>query len=114
MEGITSKFIFCKIINKLINLILILQSSLYKAFRFNKPRNDKPIGSSTSPTPSYSSSEGGIYATIGSIPPPTTAPPPPPSHRVSAPPMESNSTLPRYAQHRRVKSISDIEVISAT
>lgn len=88
------------------------------------------MGSSTSPTPSYSSSEGGIYATIGSQqhlvqhgpssapppPPPTTAPPPiPTNHRVSAPPLESNSILPHYAQsHRRVKSISDIEVVAAT
>lgn len=84
-----------------------------KAFRFNsKYRPDKQFGSSTSPTPSYSSSENGIYATIGSPPPlPTTAPP---SHRVSAPPMDTHSSLPRYGQHRRVKSISDIEIIAAT
>ncbi|XP_037918589.1 kazrin isoform X3 [Hermetia illucens] len=98
------------------------QSSLSKALRFHtKSRADKSLGNSTSPTPSYSSSEGGIYATIGPLPllpPPTTAPPqpPPPSHRVSAPPMADSSTasLPRYAQHRRVKSISDIEVVAAT
>ncbi|XP_065092223.1 kazrin isoform X2 [Ochlerotatus camptorhynchus] len=46
------------------------------------------------------------------------------SYRVSAPPMDhagssaassssSMATLPKYAQHRRVKSISDIEVASA-
>ncbi|XP_034652959.1 kazrin isoform X1 [Drosophila subobscura] len=85
------------------------QSSLSKAFRFNaKPHragDRSSFGNSTSPTPSYSSSEGGggIYATIGSLhhqqqqqhqqhqqqqhqqqqqhyhhflPPPTTAPPP--------------------------------------
>lgn len=34
------------------------------------------------------------------------------SHRASAPPMDTNSTLPRYAEHRRVKSINDIEVLS--
>lgn len=83
-----------------------------KAFRFNsKYRPEKQFGTSTSPTPSYSSSENGIYATIGPPPLPTTAPP---SHRVSAPPMDTHSSLPRYAQHRRVKSISDIEVIAAT
>ncbi|XP_053963017.1 kazrin isoform X2 [Anastrepha ludens] len=79
------------------------QSSLSKAFRFNakSSRSGNSIGdrssfgNSTSPTPSYSSSEGGggIYATIGGhpphsaplyptaahhFPPPTTAPPPPP------------------------------------
>ncbi|XP_017090729.2 kazrin isoform X3 [Drosophila bipectinata] len=96
------------------------QSSLSKAFRFNsKPHRSgdrSSFGNSTSPTPSYSSSEGGggIYATIGHqysnphhhqqqqqhyhhfLPPPTTAPPPiptaggnygPPGHRVSAPPV---------------------------
>ncbi|XP_033253369.1 kazrin-like isoform X2 [Drosophila miranda] len=79
------------------------QSSLSKAFRFNtKPHragDRSSFGNSTSPTPSYSSSEGGggIYATIGSLhhqqqqqhhhqqqqqhyhqflPPPTTPPPP--------------------------------------
>lgn len=35
------------------------------------------------------------------------------NHRISAPPtmssQNSNSTLPRYVDHRRVKSISDIE-----
>ncbi|KAJ6641775.1 Kazrin [Pseudolycoriella hygida] len=88
-----------------------LRGSLSKAFRFNsKYRPDKQFGASTSPTPSYSSSENGIYATIGQ-PQPTTAPP---SHRVSAPPLDTYSSLPRYAQHRRVKSISDIEVIAAT
>jgi len=79
-----------------------LQSSLSKAFRFNsKPHRTgdrSSFGNSTSPTPSYSSSEGGggIYATIGHqypnphtnlqqqhyhhfLPPPTTAPPPIPS-----------------------------------
>lgn len=78
------------------------QSSLSKAFRFNsKPHRTgdrSSFGNSTSPTPSYSSSEGGggIYATIGHqypnphtnlqqqhyhhfLPPPTTAPPPIPS-----------------------------------
>ncbi|KRG04723.1 kazrin isoform X2 [Drosophila mojavensis] len=98
------------------------QSSLSKAFRFNsKPHragDRSSFGNSTSPTPSYSSSEGGggIYATIGPqqmqmqahhhahqphhyLPPPTTAPPPPPpgssygppppGHRVSAPPLAS-------------------------
>lgn len=98
------------------------------------------MGSSTSPTPSYSSqsSESGMYATVGSIVPPalpSTAPPSTlphqsrhyhigsdasqmqqhPNHRVSAPPLETNnSTMPRYADHRRVKSINDIEIISAT
>ncbi|XP_041448897.1 kazrin isoform X2 [Drosophila obscura] len=49
------------------------QSSLSKAFRFNtKPHragDRSSFGNSTSPTPSYSSSEGGggIYATIGSL-----------------------------------------------
>ncbi|XP_058459377.1 kazrin isoform X3 [Malaya genurostris] len=143
-----------------------LRGSLTKAFRISssyKPRggtgnvsngggSDKnSVYSSTSPTPSFSSSEGGIYATVGGLhhmhylPPPTTAPPPVPSvyqpggalssplataaeqranHRVSAPPMDhagssaassssSMATLPKYAQHRRVKSISDIEVASA-
>lgn len=103
----------------LYSIVLSQQGSLSKAFRFNtKGRVDRPFGgSSTSPTPSYSSSsENGIYATIG--PPPSIAPPPPPtappSHRVSAPPMDTQSSLPRYAQHRRVKSISDIEVVAAT
>ncbi|XP_067632781.1 kazrin isoform X2 [Eurosta solidaginis] len=79
------------------------QSSLSKAFRFNAKSSRSgnsigdrsSVGNSTSPTPSYSSSEGGggIYATIGGhppysaplypttshhFPPPTTAPPPPP------------------------------------
>lgn len=82
-----------------------------KAFRFNsKYRPDKQLGTSTSPTPSYSSSENGIYATIG----PQQSTTAPPSHRISAPPMDTHSSLPRYAQHRRVKSISDIEVIAAT
>ncbi|ETN59404.1 hypothetical protein AND_009001 [Anopheles darlingi] len=113
------------------------------------PGSDKnSVYSSTSPTPSFSSSEGGIYATVGSLqthpaffhqhhhhhhhlPPPTSAPPPVPgpgirtsdplgavqeraaaaNNRVSAPPMDSgHATLPKYAQHRRVKSISDIEI----
>ncbi|KAL1396166.1 hypothetical protein pipiens_010700, partial [Culex pipiens pipiens] len=138
--------------------------SLTKAFRISsgyKPRaggsgtsnggggSDKnSVYSSTSPTPSYSSSEGGIYAAVGfhqlhghlphhHLPPPTTAPPPVPSsgggvpsplatadqranYRVSAPPMDGSSssssmaTLPKYgSQHRRVKSISDIEVAAA-
>ncbi|XP_055920511.1 kazrin isoform X2 [Eupeodes corollae] len=101
-----------------------LRSSLSKAFRFNaKARGERSFGNSTSPTPSYSSSEGGggIYATIGPplLPPPTTAPPPPPpSHRVSAPPAASQSSDPTlvmaYGQHRRVKSISDIEVMAAS
>ncbi|KAL7735315.1 hypothetical protein ACLKA6_018010 [Drosophila palustris] len=97
------------------------QSSLSKAFRFNTKSNRagdrSSFGNSTSPTPSYSSSEGGggIYSTIGPhqmqslhhpphhfLPPPTTAPPPPPlsgsssnygpppaGHRVSAPPVGS-------------------------
>ncbi|XP_035794057.1 kazrin-A-like isoform X4 [Anopheles albimanus] len=139
------------------------QGSLTKAFRMSsgyKPRSsngtsgggggggsgpgsDKnSVYSSTSPTPSFSSSEGGIYATVGSLqthpaffthhlPPPTSAPPPVPgpiirtsdplgavqervaaaNNRVSAPPMDSgHATLPKYAQHRRVKSISDIEI----
>ncbi|KAH8399055.1 hypothetical protein KR215_001475 [Drosophila sulfurigaster] len=97
-----------------------IYSSLSKAFRFNTKPNRagdrSSFGNSTSPTPSYSSSEGGggIYATIGPhqmqslhhpphhfLPPPTTAPPPPPTsggvnygpppagHRVSAPPVGS-------------------------
>ncbi|XP_058064502.1 kazrin [Anopheles bellator] len=134
------------------------QGSLTKAFRMTsgyKPRGSSGNGggsgpgsdknsvySSTSPTPSFSSSEGGIYATVGSLqshpaffhhlPPPTSAPPPVPggrtsdplgvplqhagpvagtNNRVSAPPMDSgHATLPKYAQHRRVKSISDIEI----
>ncbi|KAH8300144.1 hypothetical protein KR044_010514 [Drosophila immigrans] len=104
----------------LIGFIRRLQSSLSKAFRFNTKPNRagdrSSFGNSTSPTPSYSSSEGGggIYATIGPhqmqslhhpphhfLPPPTTAPPPPPisgsanygpppaGHRVSAPPVGS-------------------------
>ncbi|KFB50646.1 AGAP007137-PA-like protein [Anopheles sinensis] len=138
-----------------------LRGSLTKAFRMSsgyKPRGSGSNGggsgagsdknsvySSTSPTPSFSSSEGGIYATVGSLqshpaffhhlPPPTSAPPPVPgplgmrtldpqsgpserphtaSNRVSAPPMDTggHSTLPKYAQHRRVKSISDIEIPS--
>ncbi|XP_055534531.1 kazrin isoform X2 [Wyeomyia smithii] len=141
------------------------QGSLTKAFRISsgyKPRGSNGSGggsdknsvySSTSPTPSFSSSEGGIYASAGGLhfihhlPPPTTAPPPVPAiysmaghsiggpspqtttdqranHRVSAPPMDhagssaassssSMAALPKYAQHRRVKSISDIEVASA-
>ncbi|XP_035910226.1 kazrin-like isoform X2 [Anopheles stephensi] len=144
------------------------QGSLTKAFRMSsnyKPRGSNGGGggsgagsdknsvySSTSPTPSFSSSEGGIYATVGSLqthpaffhhlPPPTSAPPPIPggsssvglrsiesmptgsglaleranaiaNNRVSAPPMDSgHATLPKYAQHRRVKSISDIEIPS--
>ncbi|XP_053677270.1 kazrin-A [Anopheles nili] len=139
------------------------QGSLTKAFRMStnyKTRGSGANGggsgagsdknsvySSTSPTPSFSSSEGGIYATVGSLqshpaffhhlPPPTSAPPPIPgcsglrsvetgpagagpserlnatSNRVSAPPLDSgHSTLPKYAQHRRVKSISDIEIPS--
>ncbi|XP_040161137.1 kazrin-A isoform X9 [Anopheles arabiensis] len=144
------------------------QGSLTKAFRMSsnyKPRGGNSAGggsgagsdknsvySSTSPTPSFSSSEGGIYATVGSLqshpaffhhlPPPTSAPPPIPhgtgpagglrsidpmlvgpggtataatiaNNRVSAPPMDSgHATLPKYAQHRRVKSISDIEIPS--
>ncbi|XP_021696336.1 kazrin isoform X3 [Aedes aegypti] len=146
-----------------------LRGSLTKAFRISsnyKPRgpgngsngggSDKnSVYSSTSPTPSFSSSEGGIYAAVGGLhhihhlPPPTTAPPPVPSqygstcatnnssssplssaaeqrasYRVSAPPMDhagssaassssSMATLPKYAQHRRVKSISDIEVAAS-
>ncbi|XP_055534532.1 kazrin isoform X3 [Wyeomyia smithii] len=142
-----------------------LRGSLTKAFRISsgyKPRGSNGSGggsdknsvySSTSPTPSFSSSEGGIYASAGGLhfihhlPPPTTAPPPVPAiysmaghsiggpspqtttdqranHRVSAPPMDhagssaassssSMAALPKYAQHRRVKSISDIEVASA-
>lgn len=131
---------------------IFLQGSLSKAFGFNttkSKRNDKSLGNSTSPTPSYSSlsSENGLYATVGIIPPPlpcngppthlphnqnyqhsayamaggsiagisgSNSPPPLPSHRVSAPPMDTNSTLPRYAQHRRVKSISDIEALAGT
>ncbi|XP_049290247.1 kazrin-A isoform X4 [Anopheles funestus] len=141
-----------------------LRGSLTKAFRMSsnyKPRGSNGGGSgagsdknsvysSTSPTPSFSSSEGGIYATVGSLqshpaffhhlPPPTSAPPPIPgvpsvglrsietmpsapeplaleranaNNRVSAPPMDSgHATLPKYAQHRRVKSISDIEIPS--
>uniref|UniRef100_A0A182QXI5 Uncharacterized protein n=1 Tax=Anopheles farauti TaxID=69004 RepID=A0A182QXI5_9DIPT len=139
-----------------------LPGSLTKAFRMStnyKPRGSNGGGSgagsdknsvysSTSPTPSFSSSEGGIYATVGGslqshpaffhhhhLPPPTSAPPPIPggtgarsidpsmapaatgpdraNNRVSAPPMDSgHATLPKYAQHRRVKSISDIEIPS--
>lgn len=43
----------------------------------------------------------------------SSSPPPPPNHRVSAPPMDTNSTLPR-SQHRRVKSISNIEALAVT
>lgn len=49
---------------------------------------------------------------IQHLPPPTTTPPPIPiNNRVSAPPIAGHhSTLPRSnSQHRRVKSISDIE-----
>ncbi|XP_033149246.1 kazrin isoform X2 [Drosophila busckii] len=118
------------------------QSSLSKAFRFNsKPHragDRSSFGNSTSPTPSYSSSEGGggIYATIGPqqmqslhypahhyLPPPTSAPPPPPmsggppppGHRVSAPPVGSvldpngpDAHLLYEQNRRRVKSINDI------
>jgi len=100
------------------------------------------IGNSTSPTPSYSSSEGGggIYATIGAtthhhfLPPPTTAPPPPPiyatsqhqhqhqhqqqyqypGHRISAPPPAASTSDPNLLidQHRRVKSINDIGMVT--
>lgn len=158
------------------------QGSLSKAFGFatgssssKSKRNEAKLGSSTSPTPSYTSlsSENGLYASVGVIPPPlpcngppnmlpyhqqsqqshyqrspfaqlqqqqqqsashyrssyasppsgsgsSSSPPPPvPNHRVSAPPMDTNnmnSTLPRYAQsqHRRVKSISDIEALAVT
>ncbi|XP_059613373.1 kazrin isoform X2 [Phlebotomus argentipes] len=97
------------------------QSSLSKVFGFTKTRPEK-LFNPTSPTNSYSSED---YATVGSFfsPPPTQPPPQPPtttpppslpSHRVSAPPTESapvGCTLPR--QHRRVKSISDIDVIAA-
>ncbi|ALC40936.1 Liprin-gamma [Drosophila busckii] len=119
-----------------------LRSSLSKAFRFNsKPHragDRSSFGNSTSPTPSYSSSEGGggIYATIGPqqmqslhypahhyLPPPTSAPPPPPmsggppppGHRVSAPPVGSvldpngpDAHLLYEQNRRRVKSINDI------
>lgn len=101
------------------------QTSLSKTFRFNPKSRDKSFGNSTSPTPSYSSSEGGggtgLYATIGYplLPPPTTAPPPPPlSHRVSAPPtaLDSPDSVGGgiYEPHRRVKSISDIEVVATS
>lgn len=129
---------------------ICLQGSLQNVFRFNASTSskshrgdgNKPMGTSTSPTPSYSS-QSSEYATVGSIIPPplpSTAPPaslphhsrpyqvgsdgltspmqpqpPKPNHRVSAPPMESNaSTMPQYAEHRRVKSINDIEIVSAT
>uniref|UniRef100_A0A336LPK9 CSON009027 protein n=1 Tax=Culicoides sonorensis TaxID=179676 RepID=A0A336LPK9_CULSO len=91
------------------------QTSLSRTlgFRSGRSRSER---TSTSPTPSYSSSEGGNYASIGQmiqhLPPPTTTPPPIPiNNRVSAPPMAGpHSTLPRSnSQHRRVKSISDIE-----
>ncbi|KAH8254258.1 hypothetical protein KR032_009154 [Drosophila birchii] len=104
-------------------VILSFQSSLSKAFRFNtKPHRTgdrSSFGNSTSPTPSYSSSEGGggIYATIGHqyphphsnpqqqhyhhfLPPPTTAPPPIPSaggiygHGHGAPPGHRVSAPP--------------------
>ncbi|KAL5289143.1 KAZN family protein [Megaselia abdita] len=100
------------------------QTSLSKTFRFNPKSRDKSFGNSTSPTPSYSSSEGGggtgLYATIGYplLPPPTSAPPPPPpSHRVSAPPAaldSPDSVGGSYEPHRRVKSISDIEVVATS
>lgn len=147
------------------------QGSLYKALGFSSAkgrRTERPFsagstsgrsggggggGCSTSPTPSYSSSsENGIYATIGpaagnhqhlrhsqlgasvsagvqvrtvtggyqsAVRTEAACPPPPASHRVSAPPMEAalamESAMPQYAQHhRRVKSISDIEVVAAT
>lgn len=129
-------------------LFSIFQGSLSNIFRLNSSSKShrsgegKTMGTSTSPTPSYSSqsSESGMYATVGSIiPPPLPLNGPPttlphqlrhyhtgsdglaspmqqqPSHRISAPPLENNtSTLPHYAEHRRVKSINDIEIVSAT
>ncbi|XP_063700469.1 kazrin [Culicoides brevitarsis] len=90
------------------------QTSLSRTFGFRSSRS-RSERTSTSPTPSYSSSEGGNYATIGQmiqhLPPPTTTPPPIPiNNRISAPPIAGHhSTLPRSSsQHRRVKSISDI------
>ncbi|GAB0093831.1 Kazrin [Sergentomyia squamirostris] len=99
------------------------QSSLSKVFGFNKTRPEK-LFNPTSPTNSYSSED---YATVGSFfspppsqhppqPPTTTPPPSMPSHRVSAPPTDSvpvGCTLPRNGQHRRVKSISDINVLAS-
>lgn len=100
---------------------ILFQTSLSKTFRFNPKSRDKSFGNSTSPTPSYSSSEGaGLYATIGYplLPPPATATPPPPSHRVSAPPaaLDSPDSMGGgiYEPHRRVKSISDIEVVATS
>lgn len=83
-----------------------LQSSLSKAFRFSGKSSRSgsslgersSLGNSTSPTPSFSSSEGGggIYAAVGvsnaptpllfHYPPPTTAPPPPPTEVSTAAP----------------------------
>lgn len=91
------------------------QSSLSKAFRFNAKSSRSgssigdrtPLGNSTSPTPSFSSSEGGggIYATVGPqfvhYPPPTTAPPPPPTPSISAstsPSPYSINHYPHYGQ----------------
>lgn len=91
------------------------QTSLSRTFGFRTGRS-RSERTATSPTPSYSSSEGGNYASIGQmiqhLPPPTTTPPPIPiNNRISAPPIAGHhSTLPRSnSQHRRVKSISDIE-----
>uniref|UniRef100_A0A1A9X3E1 Uncharacterized protein n=1 Tax=Glossina brevipalpis TaxID=37001 RepID=A0A1A9X3E1_9MUSC len=90
------------------------QSSLSKAFRFNAKSSRSgssvgdrtSLGNSTSPTPSFSSSEGGggIYATVGPqfvhYPPPTTAPPPPPTPSVSSStsPSPYSMQYPHYGQ----------------
>ncbi|XP_061391867.1 atrophin-1-like, partial [Musca vetustissima] len=107
-------------------------SSLSKAFRFNTKSSRSgssigdraSVGNSTSPTPSFSSSEGGggIYATVGAYPygsqayqqqqspysnhhypPPTTAPPPPPPAAAVSTPSSTSSQqqLHHYAQQQQ-------------
>ncbi|XP_073845666.1 liprin protein kazrin isoform X4 [Musca autumnalis] len=105
------------------------QSSLSKAFRFNTKSSRSgssigdraSVGNSTSPTPSFSSSEGGggIYATVGAYPygsqiyqqpthsqysnhhypPPTTAPPPPPPVGAAASTPSSTSSSQQQLHH---------------
>uniref|UniRef100_A0A1I8MU83 SAM domain-containing protein n=1 Tax=Musca domestica TaxID=7370 RepID=A0A1I8MU83_MUSDO len=107
------------------------QSSLSKAFRFNTKSSRSgssigdraSVGNSTSPTPSFSSSEGGggIYATVGAYPygsqtyqqqqqqqysnhhypPPTTAPPPPPPAAVSTPSSTSSQQQLHHYQQQQ-------------
>ncbi|XP_055608212.1 kazrin isoform X3 [Uranotaenia lowii] len=82
-------------------------------------------------TPPVNNSNGGPNSLVLGLPPSSASAIPHSAdhrinYRVSAPPMEnaaaagspsggsSMGTLPKYAQHRRVKSISDIEVAAAS